>query len=1175
MDYAASDPTLSPLLSGGNPKAPYMALLERKVVVFDGAMGTSIQRYKLSADDFGGKVGCNDYLVLSKPDVIEEIHQSFAEAGADVLETCTFQATRRRLGEWGLAERTYELNVEAARLARKVADRSGRLLVAGAIGPTGMLPSSSDPTLSAITFDELRELFHEQAKALVEGGVDLLVVETTQDLLELKATLFGIRQALRDLDRAVPVQAQVTLDVVGRMLLGTDVAAALATLESLPCDAIGLNCSTGPEHMREPIRYLGQHSTKPVSCIPNAGLPVNDGSGDAVYLLGPDSMGEQLRQFVEEFGVNAVGGCCGTTPEHIRRLVELTGHLRPQPRAVSAEPRLASAVRAVSLWQEPRPLIIGERVNTQGSRKMKQLLLANDYEAAVQLGRKQAEEGAHAIDVCCALTERSDEANQMREMVRRLASAVEIPLVIDSTEADVIEAALKSYPGRAIVNSVHLGEEDRMRKVMPLVRDHGTAVIAMTIDQVGMAKTLDRKVEVARAIHQVVTGEYGLPADALIFDTLTFPLSTGQEELADSAKETIGAIREIKRELPGVLTVLGVSNVSFGFAAASRPLLNSMFLHHALEAGLDMAIIHPSHVLPLNEIPADQRELAEDLLFNRSPEALPRFIRFFEDGSRAVSGADSSAAEQEALPAEERIHQQILHRKREGIQAAIDEALTRHTPVEVLNEVLLPAMKHVGDLFGAGDLILPYVLQSAEVMKAAVAHLEQFLEKREGYSKGKVVLATVFGDVHDIGKNLVSTILSNNGYTVYDLGKQVPINQIVDKAVEVDADAIGLSALLVSTSKQMPLCVQELDRRGLRIPVLVGGAAINPRFGHRILFLEDERPYEAGVFYNKDAFEGLASMDRLVDNDQRDSFLERRKADARRSIDTEAKREALRAEPADGMARSTIQPVPPPVPPFWGATTLAEIDQDELLGLIDRRTLFALHWGGSKKHGEERRRLFDEEFEPLLRELWAEYTGSGLIVPWASYGYFHAAADGDVLDIEGRRFGFPRQPAEEHLCLADYFGLDDLAALQFVTVGGAISRRIEELQAAGEYSRMYLLHGLGVSTAEAIAEYVHRRIQRELGLPDGRGKRYSWGYPACPDLDQHGLVFDLLPARANPDVDLTELFELVPEQSTAALVVHHPGAVYFAMREGMGNEGRALAAQSAARQGTASQGQEE
>jgi 5-methyltetrahydrofolate--homocysteine methyltransferase len=663
-----------------------------------------------------------------------------------------------------------------------------------------------------------------------------------------------------------------------------------------------------------------------------------------------------------------------------------------------------------------------------------------------------------------------------------------------------------------------------------------------------MAKTAVRKLGVAREIRDLATRDYGLAPEALMFDTLTFPLSTGQEDLRDSAIQSIEAIRAIKRELPGVLTVLGVSNVSFGLPPNSRPVLNSMFLHHALAAGLDAAIVHPSHVLPLHEIEPAERHLADDLIFNRDPEALPRFIDHFE-GSTTSSQHETRNAEPETGPVADRIHNNILHRTRAGIEELIDEALQTRTPVEVLNEVLLPAMKHVGDLFGAGELILPYVLQSAEVMKAAVAHLEQFLEKRDGYTKGKVVLATVFGDVHDIGKNLVATILSNNGYTVFDLGKQVPINQIVDKAVEVGADAIGLSALLVSTSKQMPLCVQELHRRGLDIPVLVGGAAINPRFGHRISFVEDDRPYAPGVFYNKDAFEGLAAMDALTDADRRQVFVAERQAAARRSLADEERREQAREAAAQRPLRSATVPVTPPSPPFWGSRVVDDVDLDDLFGLIDRKTLFALHWGGSKKHGAERARLFREEFEPLLASLWKECAADALIAPWAAYGYFHSSGSGETLNVDGRPFVFPRQPANDRLCLSDYFGPDDLAALQVVTVGARVSRRIEELQAAGEYSRMYFLHGLGVSTAEAMAEYIHRRIQRELGLAGGQGKRYSWGYPACPELAQHELLFQLLPVDRHPELSLTEAYELVPEQSTAAIVVHHPQAVYFSMHD--------------------------
>jgi 5-methyltetrahydrofolate--homocysteine methyltransferase len=818
----------------------YLGALARGVLIYDGAMGTNIQRHKLTAEDFGGQSleGCNDYLVLKRPDVIRSIHESFLAVGCDVVETCTFQATPRRLAEWGIGEHAHELNVSAARLARAACDAYAThdhpRFVAGSIGPTGMLPSSDDPVLGAITFDELAENYYAQAKALVEGGVDVLLVETAQDILEVKAAVSGFERLFAEIGRRVPIQTQITLDTSGRMLLGTDVASALTTLEGLHVDVIGLNCSTGPEHMREPVRYLSEHATRPISVIPNAGLPLNTGTGDAVYPLEPGPLASALATFVRDFGVRIVGGCCGTTPEHLRAVVEAvrplsTGGSIRRPTTV---PRVSSAMRAITLHQDPPPLLIGERVNSQGSRAVKRMLLADDYDGIVRIAREQAESGAHVLDVCVALTERADEAEQMSRVVKLLSMSVEAPIMIDSTEPAVLAAALAHLPGRGIVNSINMENgRQRIDAVLPLVRQHGAAVVALTIDEQGMAKTRERKLEIARRIHDIATTEFGLAPADILFDALTFTLATGEAEWIDSATETIEGIRLIKRELPGVLTSLGVSNVSFGLSPEARAVLNSVFLHHCVAAGLDAAIVNPAHIRPYAEVDAAERALADDLVFNRRPDALQQFIEHFSGagagGSRAVTGpaVDPTAG----MTADQRIHWMVVHRKKEGIEEQLDVAGVREQPVRVLNEVLLPAMKEVGDKFGAGELILPFVLQSAEVMKRAVKHLEQFLEKKEGYTKGKVVLATVYGDVHDIGKSLVNTILSNNGYTVYDLGKQVPVNTIIAKADEVQADAIGLSALLVSTSKQMPLCVQELDRRGLTYPVLIGGAAINRR----------------------------------------------------------------------------------------------------------------------------------------------------------------------------------------------------------------------------------------------------------------------------------------------------------------------------------------------------------
>ena len=1153
--------------------SPYLRRLEKRVLIYDGAMGTSIQRFNLTPEDFGGKSleGCNDNLVLTRPDVIQSIHESFLAVGVDVVETCTFQSTPRRLAEWGLGDKVRDINIAAARIARAAADKYATpdkpKFVAASMGPTGMLPSSSDPALGAITFDELAQNFKTQAQYLIEGGVDLLLIETSQDILEVKAAVAGIEQLFKELGRRIPLQAQVTLDVSGRMLLGTDIASAMTTLESLGVDVIGLNCSTGPEHMREPVRYLSENATLPLSVIPNAGLPLNTGVGEAVYPLKPAPMAEALAEFVRDFGVRIVGGCCGTTPEHLDAVVKSVRAVEAARTRPHHVPRVSSAMRAITLHQDPPPLLVGERVNAQGSRKVKRLLLADDYEGILEVARDQVDSGAHVLDVCVALTERADEAEQMATIVKLLSMSVETPLVIDSTEANVIEAALEHIPGRGIVNSINM-ENGRVRidAVVPLVKTHGAAVIALTIDQIGMAKTRERKLEVAKAIYHIVVDEYGLAPEDLIYDALTFTLATGDEEWINSAKETIEGIRLIKRELPGVSTILGVSNVSFGLTLEARSVLNSVFLHHCVSAGLDAAIVNPAHITPYAEISEEQRELANDLVFNNRADALQRFIEYFSKSQKSDQADSADKADPlEGLTADQRIHWMILHRKKEGIEEHLDTAGVRENPVRVLNEVLLPAMKEVGDKFGAGELILPFVLQSAEVMKKAVKHLEQFLEKAEGYTKGKVVLATVYGDVHDIGKSLVNTILSNNGYTVFDLGKQVPVNTILDKAVEVGADAIGLSALLVSTSKQMPLCVKELDKRGMEIPVLIGGAAINRRFGRRALFVEDERAYEAGVFYCKDAFEGLETMDVLQDPRQRNVFVEKNLETARNDVFLRTTVGKDIAVGDEAGARSDVAANNPvPRPPFWGTRVLRDIPIDEVFELLDLDELYRLQWG-ARGSGEQYDSTIRTEFEPALARLKSDAKANGWIKPAAVYGYFPAQSQGNDVIIydpaayssdgaslrEIARFHFPRMVGRERLCLADYVrsvdsGDVDIVPLQIVTVGRDATSHFDKLQGANEYTEAYYSHGLSVEAAEAVAEWMHRRIKSELGA--GTGKRYSWGYGACPDLDDHAVVFKLLPAKEALGMDLTEAMQLLPEQSTAAVIIHHPEAKYFAVR---------------------------
>ncbi|MEO7458289.1 MAG: methionine synthase [Gemmatimonadaceae bacterium] len=1151
----------------------YLSALKDRVLVFDGAMGTNIQRHDPTPEDFGGKAleGCNDNLVLTRPDIIQSIHESFLAVGCDVVETCTFQSTPHRLREWGLEDKARELNVQAAQLARAACNKFSTperpRFVAGSIGPTGMLPSSSDPALGNITFAALAETFYLQAKYLVEGGVDVLLVETAQDILEVKAALTGFERLFTEIGRRVPIQAQVTLDTSGRMLLGTDIASAIATLEAMRVDVIGLNCSTGPEHMREPIRFMTEHASLPISVIPNAGLPLNTGTGEAIYPLEPLPMAKMLSEFVGQFGVRVVGGCCGTTPEHLEAIVKAVHATTPARAGHAREAVVSSAMRATTLRQEPAPLLVGERVNAQGSRKVKRLLLADDYEGILEVARDQQDSGAHVLDVCVALTERGDEAEQMSKVVKLLSMSVELPLMIDSTERNVIEAALEHVPGRAIINSINMENgRKRIDDIVPLAKKHGAALVALTIDPVGMAKTRERKLEVAKAIYDIVVGEYGLRAEDLIYDALTFTLATGDAEWIDSAHETIEGIRLIKRELPGVFTILGVSNVSFGLDPVARHVLNSVFLHHCVEAGLDAAIVNPAHIKPYAEISAEERGLADDLVFNRRPDALQKFIEGFSEKT-ADDGAVEKADPTEGMTPEQKVHWMVLHRKKEGVEDALDAARVREEPVRVLNEVLLPAMKEVGDKFGAGELILPFVLQSAEVMKKAVKHLEQFLEKAEGYTKGKVVLATVYGDVHDIGKSLVNTILSNNGYTVFDLGKQVPVNTIIEKALEVNADAIGLSALLVSTSKQMPLCVQELDKRGIQVPVLIGGAAINRRFGRRAMFVEGDRAYESGVFYCKDAFEGLETMDALQDSPaKRAEITAKLIDDARKDAFLHGNVGKDKAQGVSGGEKSDVaHDHAVPAAPFWGAKVLNDIPLDEVFALLDKDELFRLQWGG-RGSGPEFDAVVKEQFEPTLARLKEEARTGGWVQPRAVYGYFPVqsagndvvvyepdayAKDGSL--VERTRFHFPRQEGRERLCIADYFrsttsGDVDVVALQVVTVGDEATRRFEELQAAGEYSEAFYSHGLAVEAAEAVAEWMHRRVRRELGIPGGRGKRYSWGYGACPDLEDHAQLFALLPAEKELGMELTSAFQLIPEQSTAAILVHHPAAKYYAVR---------------------------
>src|SRR5947208_1263830 len=1136
----------------------FLAATRERVVVFDGGMGATLEQFDLSLeDDYKLPGRAHEALVLNRPDVIEGVHTSMVEAGAEVVETDTFQGSRLKLEEWGRGEHTREINVTAAQIARKAVGEDR--FVAGSIGPTGHLPASDDATLGAIMFPELVEVFTEQAAGLIAGGVDLIIIETAQDILEVKAAVFGAREAFKLEGRSVPIQTSVSLlPNGGKMLLGTDISAVLATLEALKVDVIGLNCSTGPEDMRDAIRFLGEFSPLPVHCIPNAGLPLQGPDGETIFPEQPGPLADTLGEFVERYGVTIVGGCCGTTPDHIAAIVERCGGRAAGARPAPRPPHVSSMIAAAPLVQEPRPTLVGERVNSQGSRKAKELLLADDYDGLVQVAEDQVEGGAHVLDVCVALTERQDEDEQMRQVVKRVSLSQPAPIQIDSTEPEVIETALEQIPGRAIVNSVNLeAGPAKLDVVVPLAIRHGAALIALTIDEVGMAKTAERKVEIAKRITELCEA-HGLDRELLIFDVLTFTLTTGDDEWKPSAVETIEGIRRVKAELPGVKTSLGVSNVSFGVSPSARAVLNSVFLHHCVEAGLDLAMVNPNHITPYPEIPENERELADDLVFNRRDDALERFIAHFE--AKGPEEASDQEDPTEGMEPEEALHFHILRRKKEGVEDWIDRSVEKIGAVPTLNDVLLPAMKEVGDKFGAGELILPFVLQSAEVMKRAVAQLEQYLDKLEGYSKGTVVLATVFGDVHDIGKSLVNTILTNNGYSVVDLGKQVPISTILDAAVEHEATAIGLSALLVSTSKQMPAAVQELHERELDFPVLVGGAAINRNFGLRILYpngTESDEIYEPGVFYCKDAFEGLHVVDQLVDGDARERLVEKIRDEAKKLRDEGEEPEELPTD--DDSVRSAARiDVPVPEPPFWGVREIP-VDLDEVFPHLDLHVLFKLHWGGRGVKGEAWDKLLQDDFHPRLKRMWAE---QDWIRPRALLGYFPAGADGNELVVfdpndherELTRLVFPRQPKHDRLCIADFYrplnsGERDVVALQVVTAGAEVTELMARLEADGEFAEQLFVHGLGVQVAEGMAEWLHSEVRSSFGIEPAQGRRWSWGYPACPDQSEHVKVFDLLDA-AQIGVSLSDGYAVDPEQSTVAIVSHHPQAVYFGMKSG-------------------------
>ena len=1156
----------------------YVDAARRRVVIYDGATGTWLQQQDLTADDFGGAhlEGCNELLGVTRPDVIERFHRSYCELGVDVIETNTFGAFSVPLGEYGLADRDREISLANASIARRVADEYG-IWVAGSIGPGTKFAS-----LGQISFDELAEAYHRQGLGLLEGGVDLFIIETQFDLLGIKAAVAGSRRAMTEIGRTVPLQLQVTIELTGRMLPGTEIQAALAAIEPLRPDVIGINCATGPAEMSEHLRVLSQSSRVPISCLPNAGLPsVVD--GHMHYDLTPEQLADFHERFVTELGVTVIGGCCGTTPEHISAVIDRCRDLTPARRAPRHEPGATSIYSLVPFEQDTSFMIIGERTNANGSKKFRDSMLAGDLDTCLQMARDQVKEGAHVLDVCVDYVGR-DGTRDMDEIARRFATQVAAPLVLDSTEPEVLEAGLKWIGGRSILNSANLEDGEapgsRLDRVFSLAKHYGSAVICLLIDEQGQARDVEWKLRIAHRIHDLAVDRYGLESSDLIFDALTFPLSTGDDDLRRDGIATIEAIRRIKSELPGVFTTLGVSNVSFGLSPAARHALNSVFLHECVQAGLDSAIVHAAKITPLNRIPDEQRQVCLDLVWDRrgveggdhtdpSYDPLQKLLEVFAD----VQVGPSIKEDRTDWPLERRLEARIVDGDREGLEADLEQAMAKGlAPLSIINDVLLAGMKTVGELFASGEMQLPFVLQSAETMKTAVAYLEPHMDKvDDSGGKGRLVLATVKGDVHDIGKNLVDIILTNNGYEVHNLGIKVAITEMIEKALEVGADAIGMSGLLVKSTLIMRDNLQELNARGLaKIPVLLGGAALTRTYVERDL----REIYEGRLFYGKDAFEGLRVMDRLGElkrTGEEDPAWGReaggRQLPPRTKVDVDPSTIPARSPEVESDNRVFV-------PPFLGPRIVKGLSLDDIAAYINETAIFRNQWQFRPENGES-----DDDFKtrirPTLRAQLANAKAENILTPQVVYGYFCANGDGDDLVIwkddtrtaEWMRLRYPRQTVAPYLCIADFFrpiesGDIDYAAFHIVTMGARVSEIAAELFAANKYQDYLLLHGLGVEMAEALAEYWHRRIREEWGFADEdgpslaglfrqqyRGGRYSWGYPACPDLEDNAKVAELLGAEhigveCNEDTS----WQYQPEQTTSALICHHPRAKYFVAR---------------------------
>ncbi|MFD3544786.1 methionine synthase [Streptomyces sp. NPDC058655] len=1149
--------------------------LATRVVVADGAMGTMLQAQDPSMEDFQQLEGCNEVLNVTRPDIVRRVHEAYFSVGVDCVETNTFGTNYAALAEYDIAERNFELSEAGARIAREVADEftastGQQRWVLGSMGPGTKLP-----TLGHITYAQIRDAYQVNAEGLLSGGADALLVETTQDLLQTKSSIVGARRAMEALGVTVPLICSVTVETTGTMLLGSEIGAALTALEPLGIDMIGLNCATGPAEMSEHLRYLARNTRIPLSCMPNAGLPVLTKDG-AYYPLSAAEMADAQEGFVREYGLSLVGGCCGTTPEHLRQVVERVRGSVPGARDPRPEPGAASLYQTVPFRQDTAYMAIGERTNANGSKKFREAMLEGRWDDCVEMARDQIREGAHMLDLCVDYVGRDGVAD-MEELAGRFATASTLPIVLDSTEVPVIRAGLEKLGGRAVINSVNYedgdGPDSRFAQVTALAREHGAALIALTIDEEGQARTVEHKVAIAQRLIADLTANWGIRESDILIDTLTFTICTGQEESRGDGIATIEAIRELKRRHPDVQTTLGLSNISFGLNPAARVLLNSVFLDECVKAGLDSAIVHASKILPIARFDDEQVTTALDLIYDRRAEGydpLQKLMALFE-GVNTTSLKAGRAQELLALPLDERLQRRIIDGEKNGLDADLAEALESRPALDIVNDTLLAGMKVVGELFGSGQMQLPFVLQSAEVMKTAVAYLEPHMEKSDADGKGTIVLATVRGDVHDIGKNLVDIILTNNGYNVVNIGIKQPVSAILEAAQEHRADVIGMSGLLVKSTVIMKENLQELNQRKLAAdyPVILGGAALTRAYVEQDL----HDIYEGEVRYARDAFEGLRLMDALMGVKRGVPGIELPPLKQRRVAQRDTPAPEVQDVPELGSVRSDVAvDNPVPTPPFWGTRVVKGIPLKDYASWLDEGALFKGQWGLKQaRNGPTYEELVESDGRPRLRGLLDRLHTENLLEAAVVYGYFPCVSKGDdliLLDEDGgerTRFTFPRQRRGRRLCLADFFrpeesGQTDVVGLQVVTVGSRIGEATAKLFEADAYREYLELHGLSVQLAEAMAEYWHARVRSELGFgaedPSKvedmfdlkyRGARFSLGYGACPDLEDRAKIADLLrPERIG--VHLSEEFQLHPEQSTDAIVIHHPEAKYFNAR---------------------------